>query len=59
MTQGEGSWNRGEVSWRNCLILSNDPFPPPGNKGSVPSRSALELTCLSQPLGNWLVPPPG
>lgn len=46
MTRGEGFWN----SWRrNCIILTNDPFPPPGNKGSVTASSALELTCLSEP----------
>lgn len=56
MTRGEGFWN----SWRrNCIIPSNDPFPPPGNKGSVTASSALELTCLSEPPADWLVPPPG
>lgn len=29
MTQGEGFWNS---LWRNCIILTNDPFPPQGIK---------------------------
>lgn len=57
MTQGEGFWNSLR---RNCIILTNDPFPSaPGNKGSVTASSAQELTCLSEPPADWLVPPPG
>lgn len=57
MTQGEGFWNSLR---RNCIILTNDPFPSaPGNKGSETASSAQELTCLSEPPADWLVPPPG